>query len=71
MAFPGTSSTALQISVVSVQKFNLSHTEFIRIINHLSASCTKKILCNMQKEEEKKKLKLEKENYDSGDFNTD
>lgn len=31
----------------------------------------KKILCNMQKEEEKKKLKLEKENYDSGDFNTD
>lgn len=30
----------------------------------------KKILCNMQKEE-KKKLKLEKENYDSGDFNTD
>lgn len=51
MAFPGTSSAALQISVVSVQKFNLSHTEFIRIINHLSASCTRNsyVICKKKK----------------------
>lgn len=41
--------------MVSVRKFNLSRTEFIRIINHLSVSCIRNSYAICKKKKKKKK----------------